>query len=374
MPIVIKANTSVKGLVTSAGWNGYLIPGHELIAPADATVVAKLKAAGRDHPRADEHAGFRGERHEHQQRVRPHRQRLRLALQPRRVVGRNGDRGGRELLRARNGTDTGNSIRMPAATSALVGVFPTRGLVSIAGIAPLDWLLDNTGPIARNVTDVAIALDVMAGEDPKDVRTKGSAIQAQPGPYTKYLNADALKGKRFGVPAFIVNAAGASNDGTSLQPETREMFMKAVEGLRAAGATVVFDDAILSSSFMGLIGAINTQPYVGEGTETFLRDFGPAEYHSSAEYAQAVGSPLPSFVRGVGAGSQARQGRWRAILWPRQISGCHSGRPLPRMMQRWISSSSTALSIRRCRCHRTTSCFPCWRVVEAMAHTAKPRG
>ena len=58
-----------------------------------------------------------------------------------------------------NGTDTGNSIRMPAATSSVVGVFPTRGLVSIAGIAPLDWLLDNTGPIARDVTDAAIALE-----------------------------------------------------------------------------------------------------------------------------------------------------------------------------------------------------------------------
>jgi hypothetical protein len=46
VPIVIKANTSVKGLVTSAGWYGYLVPGHELIAPRDATVVAKLKAAG----------------------------------------------------------------------------------------------------------------------------------------------------------------------------------------------------------------------------------------------------------------------------------------------------------------------------------------
>ena len=66
------------------------------------------------------------------------------------------------------GTDTGNSIRMPSATSAVVGLFPTRGLVSIAGIAPLDWLLDNTGPIARTVTDAAIALNVMAGADPLD--------------------------------------------------------------------------------------------------------------------------------------------------------------------------------------------------------------
>jgi len=67
-----------------------------------------------------------------------------------------------------SGTDTGNSIRMPAATSGVVGVFPTRGLVSIAGIAPLDWLLDNTGPIARNVTDATIALSVMVGPDPLD--------------------------------------------------------------------------------------------------------------------------------------------------------------------------------------------------------------
>ncbi len=46
VPIVIKANTSVKGMVTTDGWRGYMIPGHELIAPRDATVVAKLRAAG----------------------------------------------------------------------------------------------------------------------------------------------------------------------------------------------------------------------------------------------------------------------------------------------------------------------------------------
>ena len=106
-----------------------------------------------------------------------------------------------------NGTDTGNSIRMPAATSSVVGVFPTRGLVSIAGIAPLDWLLDNTGPIARNVTDAAIALDVMAGGS-ADPDTSSSRR-----PYTAYLKTDALKGKRFGVPAFILEGAGHSLSG-----------------------------------------------------------------------------------------------------------------------------------------------------------------
>jgi Asp-tRNA(Asn)/Glu-tRNA(Gln) amidotransferase A subunit family amidase len=107
-----------------------------------------------------------------------------------------------------NGTDTGNSIRMPAATSALVGMFPTRGLVSIAGIAPLDWLLDNTGPIARTTADAAIAMTVMAGQDPLDPRTSDVPATAQRPSYESYLRTDALKGKRFGVPAFILAGEG----------------------------------------------------------------------------------------------------------------------------------------------------------------------
>jgi Asp-tRNA(Asn)/Glu-tRNA(Gln) amidotransferase A subunit family amidase len=316
VPIVIKANTSVKGLVTSAGWSGYLIPGHELIAPADATVVAKLKAAGAiilgqtnmpDFAASDTNisSAFGRTGNAYDSRFSP-----------------GGSSGGTVTAVTANfciigtGTDTGNSIRMPAGTSAVVGFLPTRGLVSIAGIQPLDWLLDNTGPIARDVTDIAVTLDVMAGEDPKDFRTKDSATQAQPGPYTKYLDVDALKGKRFGVPAFIVKAAAggsASDDGSALRPETREMFMKAVEGLRAAGAAVVFDDAILPQSFLGLVGAVSTRPYVGEGTENFLRGFGPPEYHSSMEYALAVGSPLPAFVRGVTGGPQTSAAAQRSI-------------------------------------------------------------
>jgi Asp-tRNA(Asn)/Glu-tRNA(Gln) amidotransferase A subunit family amidase len=215
-----------------------------------------------------------------------------------------------------NGTDTGNSIRMPAATSSVVGVFPTRGLVSIAGIAPLDWLLDNTGPIARDVTDAAIALGVMAGEDPADLGTLGSAAKAQPGPYTQYLETDALKGKRFGVPTFVLEGAGIPFQGipasetvaevaadtaasrVPLQPDTREAFMKALDGLRAAGATVVFDDSILPDSFAVTIARVGTFPYVREGTEKFLAEYGPAQYHSADEYQKAVGSPLPSTIIG----------------------------------------------------------------------------
>jgi Asp-tRNA(Asn)/Glu-tRNA(Gln) amidotransferase A subunit family amidase len=225
-----------------------------------------------------------------------------------------------------NGTDTGNSIRMPSATSAVVGVFPTRGLVSIAGIAPLDWLLDNTGPIARDVTDAAIALGVMAGEDPLDAPTTGSASKAQPGPYTQYLKADALKGKRFGVPVCILEGMGIPFQGIPasatpaevkedtkaalipLRPETREAFMKALEGLRAAGATVVFDRSILAENFAVTVARVGTVPYIREGTEKFLGEFGPAQYHSPDEYQKAVGSPLPFTIIG-GVNPNAPKGR-----------------------------------------------------------------
>src|SRR5213075_458754 len=151
------------------------------------------------------------------------------------------------------GTDTSNSIRMPSGTSSVVGVLPTRGLTSINGILPLDWLRDNTGPIARTVTDAAIALDVMAGDDPGDFRTKGASTLAQAGPYTKYLDAAALRGKRFGVPAFFLADGSSANDQrTILQPETRELFMKSVDALRAAGAEVVIDASLLGDDFMKL--------------------------------------------------------------------------------------------------------------------------
>jgi amidase len=316
VPIVTKANTSIAGLITTDGWKGYVIPGHELIAPKDATIIAKLRAAGvviigqtnmPDFAASDTNRSTAYGRTGNAYDVR---------------FSPGGSSGGTvtavtsNFALLGNGTDTGNSIRMPAATSSVVGVFPTRGLVSIAGIAPLDWLLDNTGPIARDVTDAAIALDVMAGEDPLDQRTIGSAAKAQPGPYTQYLKADALKGKRFGVPAFILAGAGipfqgmpASESATEvaedtaaarlpLRPETRETFMKALEGLRSAGATVIFDDSILPDSFAVTVARVGTAPYVREGTDKFLAEYGPTQYHSADEYQRAIGSPLPSTIIG----------------------------------------------------------------------------
>lgn len=316
IPIVIKENTSVRGLITSDGWKGYVIPGHEFIAPRDATIIVKLRTAGAvilgktnmpDFAASDTNRSTAYGRTGNAYDVR---------------FSPGGSSGGTvtavtaNLALLGNGTDTGNSIRMPAATSALVGVFPTRGLVSTAGIAPLDWLLDNTGPISRDVTDAAVALTVMAGEDPLDPSTVGSGEKAQPGPYTKYLNRDSLKQKRFGVPAFILNGTGMPFQGipsaetpeqaaayrkaaaAPLHPETRAAFMRAIEALRAAGATVVFDDSVLPDNFAEIVSRVGTLPYIREGTEKFLAAYGPPQYHSPEEYEKAVGSPLPATIIG----------------------------------------------------------------------------
>jgi Asp-tRNA(Asn)/Glu-tRNA(Gln) amidotransferase A subunit family amidase len=316
VPIVTKANTSIKGLVTTDGYRGYMIPGHELIAPRDATIVAKLRAAGAiligvtnmpDFAASDTNRSTAFGRTGNAYDVR---------------FSPGGSSGGTvtsvtsNFAVLGNGTDTGNSIRMPVATSNLVGIFPTRGLVSIAGIAPLDWQLDNTGPIARNVADVAIALTVMAGEDPLDPATADAPSRAQPGPYTRYLKSGSLIGKRFAVPAFILDGdspafQGVCPNATPAQvaqakkdsflppkPETRAMFMKTIEELRTAGATVLIDPAILPDSFAEAAMHICTLPYIREGTDKFLATFGPSQYHSAADYQKTIGKPLPEVIIG----------------------------------------------------------------------------
>jgi len=316
VPIVIKANTSVEGHVTTAGWEGFTRPGHELTAPKDATIVAKLEGAGAiivglanmpDLANSDTNRSTSFGRTGNAYDVR---------------FSPGGSSGGvvtavaANMAVLGNGTDTGNSIRMPAATSALVGVFPTRGLVSTAGIAPLDWLLDNTGPIARTVTDAALALAVMAGEDPLDSATLAAPPSAQRPPYESHLQAGSLKGKRFGVPAFILAGEGIPFHGIPgtipdavaervrvsanmpLRPETRAMFMKAVDALRAAGAEVVFGDSILPTSFARAASRVATYAYMKDGTDRFLATFGPAQYHSADEYQKAVGAPL--FTSSIG--------------------------------------------------------------------------
>ncbi|HEX4683938.1 MAG TPA: amidase [Gemmatimonadaceae bacterium] len=291
VPCVIKSNNSINGLVTNSGWSGYVIPGKELVAPADAPVVARLRAAGAIILGQTNMPDFAAS----DTTISSVYGRTGNAYNPDFSPG--GSSGGSATAVSANfamfatGTDTGNSIRQPSGVSSLVGVLPTRGSTNIAGIHPLDWSLDNVGPLARTVEDAAIVLDVMRESSSREST------------FASNLRRDALAGKRFGVPAFVLNeaAADAHADGPRWVPldhETRVVFMRAVEELRRAGATVVIDDALLPNAFLKVVQAVNTSPVRGEGLKAFLRDYGPPLYHTPLEYALTVGSPIPAYVAG----------------------------------------------------------------------------
>jgi aspartyl-tRNA(Asn)/glutamyl-tRNA(Gln) amidotransferase subunit A len=100
------------------------------------------------------------------------------------------------LAGAALGTDTGGSIRLPAACCGVVGLKPTYGRVSRAGLMPLSWSLDHAGPLARTVRDAALLLGVMAGADPHDSTASRRAVPDYAGALDR-----PIAGLRIGVPA-----------------------------------------------------------------------------------------------------------------------------------------------------------------------------
>ena len=95
------------------------------------------------------------------------------------------------------GTETDGSITSPASVNGLVGIKPTVGLVSRAGIVPIAHSQDTAGPMARSVADAAALLGAMAGTDPRDADTADASIRVAD--YVKALDRHALKGARIGV-------------------------------------------------------------------------------------------------------------------------------------------------------------------------------
>ena len=93
------------------------------------------------------------------------------------------------------GSDTGGSVRIPAALCGIVGLKPTYGLVSRSGLTPLSWSMDHPGPMVRMVEDAALVMNTVAGYDPED---PGSARVEAPD-YTAALTGD-IQGLRIGVP------------------------------------------------------------------------------------------------------------------------------------------------------------------------------
>ena len=135
------------------------------------------------------------------------------------------------------GSDTCSSVRSPPAFNALVGVRPTRGLVSRRGIVPLSETQDTAGPIARTVGDAARLLEVMAGYDPEDPVTARGERRVPPEGYAAGLGEADLEGVRVGVARQFF---GARDDDRAAEAERVTAVLEDAIGTMAdAGATVV---------------------------------------------------------------------------------------------------------------------------------------
>ena len=221
VPIAVKDNICTAGLRTTAGSRIL-----ERFVPAfDATVTARLRAAGAvvvGKANCDEFG--MGSSTENSALGT-----TRNPWDPARVPG--GSSGGSAVAVAAReaygalGTDTGGSVRLPSAFCGVVGLKPTYGRVSRYGVIAYASSLDQVGPLARDVGDVAVLLEAIAGHDPAD-------STASPRPVPSYLAAldGKVKGLRLGLPReYFVEG---------MQPEVESAVRAAVDQLTALGAIV----------------------------------------------------------------------------------------------------------------------------------------
>jgi len=129
------------------------------------------------------------------------------------------------------GSDTGQSIRSPASANSLVGVRPTRGLISRDGVIPNSFTQDEIGPITRTVKDAAYMMDVMVGFDAADPIT-ALGVGKTPASYVESLRPDALKGARIALFTDLLGSDERHAEVTRVMRETAQTMEK-------AGATIV---------------------------------------------------------------------------------------------------------------------------------------
>lgn len=141
------------------------------------------------------------------------------------------------------GTDTGGSIRIPAAYCGIVGLKATHGRVSLHGVTPLAWSLDHIGPMTRTVQDAALMLQAIAGYDAQDWVSQEIAVSD----YTSRLNGD-ITGLRLGVPThFFPNVT---------DPEVKHAFTAALDVLAGLGTRL--EDVILPPDLEGCWDIVQT--------------------------------------------------------------------------------------------------------------------
>jgi aspartyl-tRNA(Asn)/glutamyl-tRNA(Gln) amidotransferase subunit A len=227
VPVALKDNLCTHGLTTTAG--SRVLDGYQ--PPYDATVVARLERAGAvvvGKTRCDEFAmGSSTENSAYGPVKNP------WALD--RIPG--GSSGGSAaavaagLVPVALGSDTGGSIRQPAALCGVTGLKPTWGRVSRYGLIAFASSLDQIGPLARTVQDTALILQAIAGPDPCDA----TAAQAPVADYAAGLDGkDGIRGRTIAVPRRLME------DG--VDAGVRQAFNLAIEAIESRGAKIVETD------------------------------------------------------------------------------------------------------------------------------------
>lgn len=229
IPVLIKDNIdTADSMQTTAG--SVALAGHK--AEKDAGLVARLRASGAiilGKTNLSEWANFRSSRSSSGWSSRGGQTRNPYVLD-RSPCGSSSGSGtavAANLCTVAIGTETDGSISCPSSINGIVGIKPTVGLVSRSGIIPISKSQDTAGPMARTVTDAAILLNAIAGEDPRDPAT--AALKSKPiQDYTKFLNANTLKGKRIGFDPSVKR-----------HELVDKAFNTSIEQLKAAGASLV---------------------------------------------------------------------------------------------------------------------------------------
>lgn len=184
------------------------------------------------------------------------------------------------------GTDTGGSIRGPAAFCGIVGLKQTYGRVSRYGVTTLAWTLDHAGPMTRTVADAALLLHVIAGADQRDPTCVADPVPA----YTEQLTRE-LRGVRVGVPLrhFIDDA----------HADVERAYRAALDVMRGLGATLV-DVDVPHAKYAGSAGWVVAMAEAAQFHEKRLREspelFDPvvrerldaARFYAATDYIKAL--------------------------------------------------------------------------------------
>ncbi|MDH7500036.1 MAG: amidase family protein [candidate division NC10 bacterium] len=224
LPIAVKDNLDTEDMPTTGG--SQILMGWR--PPQDAHVVQRLRKAG---------AIILGKTNMHEFAFgittnNPHYGPTRNPYDPTCIPG--GSSGGSAaavaaaLCAGAIGTDTGGSVRIPAALCGVVGLKPTLGRVGRGGMMYLSFMRDVIGPLTRTVMDSALILEVIAGSDPRDPESQPHRLPPLLSPLLK--EAPSLRGRKFGVPRKYFFEV--------IHPDTQEVMERALRKIQSLGAKI----------------------------------------------------------------------------------------------------------------------------------------